>query len=323
LRKVLIALKKKKEENVEKIAGELLSDIAEVLFLEDIEDGVEDVEVLVLFQWRGVIGEGLIGRLRSLKFIQALTAGVNHLPFEEIPENVLVASNSGANAGYIAEHAFALMLAAAKRLFLHDRLLRKGEFRQDIFSKPLRGSVLGILGLGSIGRRILELGCSFGMKVYAVRKSGKPEAGAEFVGTPDDLPYVLREADYLVIALPLTRHTEGLIGERELSLMKRDAVLVNVSRGKIIDQEALYRHLLSNREFTACLDVWWNYPRAEESFRQDFPFEKLPNVIMTPHIAPLVPGYFENMLRHALENVRTFLLWDSPANIVDRKDYVP
>ena len=321
MRKVLIALKKR--EDVERIAGELLYDIAEVFFLENIRERVEDVEVLVVLQWKGVIGKELINRLRSLKFIQALTAGVDHIPFEEISENVLVASNSGANAVYIAEHALALMLAAAKRLFLHDGLLRKGKFRRDILSKPLRGSVLGLLGLGSIGRHILKLGRSFDMKVYALRKSGKPEEGVDFMGTPGDLPFVLREADYLVIALPLTRHTEGLIGERELSLMKRDAVLINISRGKIIDQEALYRHLLTHREFTACLDVWWNYPCGEETFRQDFPFEKLPNVIMTPHIAPLVPGYFENMVRHALENVRTFLLWGSPANIVDRKEYVP
>jgi len=321
LGKVLIALKKKKE--IQEIAGELLSDITRVVFLEDFDGDVEDDEVLVVFQWKGVIGKDLLRRLRSLRFIQTLTAGVNHIPIGEIPEGVLIASNSGANAVYIAEHAFALMLAAAKRLFLHDGMLRRGEFRQDIFSKSLKGSVLGLLGLGSIGRHVLRLGLSFGMKVYAIRKSGKPENGAAFVGTPDDLPFVLRESDYLVIALPLTRHTEGLIGERELSLMKKDAVLVNVSRGKIIDQEALYRHLLANREFTACLDVWWNYPRKNETFRQGFSFERLPNVIMTPHIAPLVPGYFENMVRHALENVRTFLLWGRPSNIVDRGDYEP
>jgi glycerate dehydrogenase len=298
-----------------------LEGVAEVYFMDEIDESIiPKIEILVVLEWEDVIGDEILENMLDLKFIQCMTAGVDHIPFEKLKENILVAKGSDPNAPYIAEHVFALMLAASKRLFFHDREMREGRFRQDVKSKALLKKNLGLIGLGAIGREVVKRAKAFGMKVYGISKRGKSSLDIEFIGKREDLPKILRISDYLVIACPLTRETRGMIGKRELTLMKRDAILVNVSRGKIIDEKALYYHLKENRDFIACLDVWWNYP--DGSYRgQNYPFEELPNLIMTPHIASLVPGYFKNMYLSALENVKKYIK-GTPEGVVQREDYL-
>jgi phosphoglycerate dehydrogenase-like enzyme len=149
----------------------------------------------------------------------------------------------------MAEHVMAMMLALAKRLLPAHQKLRNGEFDQFTPNRILAGMTAGILGFGGIGRATAKLMRAFGMHIYAINSSGTSPEPTDFMGTLQDLEHVLRESDLVVISLPLTKATRGLIGEEKLAWMKPDAILVNVARGAIIDEEALYHHVKSHPNF--------------------------------------------------------------------------
>lgn len=255
-----------------------------------------------------------------LRFVQATLAGVDHLPFERFPAHVTVCSNAGAYNTALAEHAFALLLAAAKRVVLHATNVRNQVFQQDLPAKQLRGATLGIVGLGGIGREVARLGRAFGMRVVGVTRSGKSEFPADFVGGPRDLGRVLEGADFLVVAVPHTRETHHLLGAKELGRMKRDAVLVNIARGDIVKEDDLYEHLRRTPTFHAATDVWWRYPRgAGHPFA--LPFHELSNFFGTPHVAWNVPPQRLAALDMAVDNVLAWLQGRPPRNVANPKDY--
>src|SRR5216683_7634979 len=149
----------------------------------------------------------------------------------------------------MAEHVMAMTLALTKRLLIEDQKLRNGEFDQFTPNRALAGMTAGVLGFGGIGRATARLMRAFGMRIYAINHSGTSTEPADFLGTPRDLERVLRESDVVVISLPLTQTTRGLIGEQELAWMKPDAILVNVARGALLEEEALYTHVKSHPSF--------------------------------------------------------------------------
>ena len=182
-------------------------------------------------------------RLKGVRLIQLLDAGVDGAPFVHMPSTALVAGNAGAYADAVAEHALALVLALAKRLPLRHDQLSRGQFDSDALSLGLRGQACTILGYGSIGRSVARMVRALGMRVFAVNRSGVSSEPVDFVGTLTELDYVLSEAAVVIVSLPLTTRTRNLIGARELQLMKPDAILVNVARAGILQQEPLYEHL--------------------------------------------------------------------------------
>jgi phosphoglycerate dehydrogenase-like enzyme len=260
--------------------------------------------------------------LRSAGLIQLLSAGVDHVPLDQIPQDVPVASNGGAYAPPMAEHVLALALALAKRLPQNHAAMARGEFDQQTPTLSIRDSVVGILGFGGIGQASAELFKALGARIHAVNRSEKASQLADWMGTLDDLDAVLQAADILVISLPLTRTTRGLIAERELSLMKPEAILINVARAAIIDERALYEHLRANPTFSAGLDTWWQEPLTGGSFTTREPFFELPNVLGSPHNSGMTAGSLEVGARRAAENINRFLRGERPQNLVDRSDYV-
>ncbi|HEX9339651.1 MAG TPA: NAD(P)-dependent oxidoreductase, partial [Thermoplasmata archaeon] len=128
-------------------------------------------------------------------------------------------------------------------------------------------------------------------------------------------------ADVVVLALPLTRATHGLVDRRFLASMKEDAILVNIARGKLIVEDDLFDHLKSHPAFRAALDTWWTYPATREGRPFHRPFDDLPNVVMTPHVAPMVPGQRAAAMEAALDNVLRFLRGDPPRHVIDPRDY--
>jgi phosphoglycerate dehydrogenase-like enzyme len=203
----------------------------------------------------------------------------------------VAAYNLHHNAAPTAEMAMSLLLAAAKRLIPVDQRLRTGDWSDRYRRMPallLTGKTALILGYGAIGWRVAAACRGLGMRVLAVRRA--PTADKDDIATifpPTDLPGLLPQAHVLVVCLPLTAETEGLIGAAELALLAPGAVLVNVGRGPVVDQQALYEALRDGRLGGAGLDVWYNYPTDEESRAHtppaDYPFGNLENVVMSPH----------------------------------------
>lgn len=198
------------------------------------------------------------------------------------------------NAIPTAEHGLALLLAAAKFLVPIDRTFRRHDWRPRYAPNPsvlLHGKTALILGFGEIGQRLGRYAYALGMQVLAVRRNPEKPAPADYpaqVFAPAHLPGLLPRAQVLFIAVPGVPATDGLLGADELALLPPGAVLVNVGRGAVVDQAALYAALSEGR-LSAGLDVWYNYPQDEASRAgtppADFPFHELDNVVMSPHRA--------------------------------------
>ena len=216
----------------------------------------------------------------------------------------------------MSEHIVALALAAAKRLFVEHANLKKGEFNQRSANRMLRGGVCGILGFGNVGVATARLMRAFGMRIHAINRSGVTDDPVDWIGTTEQLDEFLAAADVLVICTALTQETEGLIGARELGLMKEDAILVNVARGEIVDEAALFAHLTAHPRFSAGIDAWWVEPVRHGRFTMAYPFLDLPNVIGSPHNSAGGGAWRDEYLRRAVQNCRRAILGDTPWNLI-------
>ena len=229
------------------------------------------------------------------------------VPWAGIPESTrdlmrefpdVAVHNLHHNALPVAEHALALLLAAAKSLLPMDQALRRHDWRPRYEPNPsllLEGRTALVLGYGAIGRKAADLCRGLGMDVIAIRRQveapgRQQDAGAAVQLAPiHDLHRLLPRAGALLVCLPYTDDTAGLIGARELALLPAEAVLVNIGRGPIVDEAALYHALRDGRLYAAGLDVWYHYPEDVESRSltppSRYPFHELPNVVMSPHRA--------------------------------------
>jgi phosphoglycerate dehydrogenase-like enzyme len=222
------------------------------------------------------------------------------------------------NAVAVAEHALLLMLAASRRLPL---ALRAQDRRQWISSElaglpSLRGRSLLVAGLGAVGREVARMAAALGLRVVGTRREAGgplPDGVAEVHG-PASLPALLPAADFVVLAAPLTAETRGMIGAAELALMKPSAWLVNVARGKLVDEAALAGALERRTIAGAALDVFEHEPLAPDS-----PLWSMPNAIVTPHVAGFREDYWEAATALFADNLRRYLSGEGLANIVDKR----
>lgn len=197
------------------------------------------------------------------------------------------------NAIPTAEMALALLLSAARFIPLGDRLLRQGDWAARYDKPPevvLHGQTALILGFGAIGQHVARLCQAFGMSVLATRRNPSVPLPADLaaeVFAADQLPALLPRADVLIITLPLSTSTRRLIGADELALLPPHALLVNIGRGEVVDEGALYEALRSRKLAAAGIDVWYRYPEDEDdraaTFPSAYPFHELDNVVMSPH----------------------------------------
>jgi glycerate dehydrogenase len=305
---------------------DLLGREARLSFLADMPAGLREqtlIDADVLLSWnlpKELLPAGP-SLLRKVKMIQLLSAGADHLPFSELRSDIVIASNIGAYADPMSEHVLAMALALAKNLMREHQNLIRGEFNQSVMNRLLAGSVCGIIGFGGIGRATARLMRGLGVRIYAVNTSGRTDEPVEYIGTLKDLEHVLSSSDFVSISLPLMKATRGLIGKRELGWMKPDAILINVARGAVIDEEALYEHLRSHPRFQAGLDVWWIEPFSSGEFKTTYPLLSLPNILGSPHNSAMVPGINEEGVRRAVENVKRFLRGEPIAGLVKPEDY--
>lgn len=260
--------------------------------------------------------------LESAKLVQLIFAGVNSVPFDQLPDGVRVSGNAGAFAGPLAEHVLGMIFCLAKAIIPGHQGLARGCFNSSVFSRELSGGTCGIIGMGGNGAAISRLVKKVGMRVFGVNRSGTSTVDLDFIGTLADMDKVLGSSDVVVLTVPLTQATVNMIGHRELKLMKPDAILINVARGKVVDQGALYEHLQATPSFGAGIDTWWSEPGDPDGFKLDYPFFDLPNLIGSPHKADHVPDMMQIAMKMAAENVRDFLKGKSIRGEVNRADYM-
>jgi phosphoglycerate dehydrogenase-like enzyme len=310
-----------------RLLSECLAELSRVVFFKDLEASGREQALAaaeVLFSWNPPkeLEAQEYRLLKNLRFIQLVSAGANHVPYPLIPGEVVIASNVGAFAEPMAEHVLGMVLALAKQLALQHARLKRGEFDDVSPSRRLRGSVCAVLGFGGIGQATARLMRALGAKIHAVNTSGMSPEPTDFLGTLNDLRYVLEAADIVVVTLPLNRSTKGLIGRQELSWMKTRAILINVARGDIIDEQALYEHLVTHPEFLAGIESWWIEPFSHGEFRTNYPFFDLPNFLGCPHNSAKVPRMMLEATRQALANVVRYLKQEPIKGLVRRGDYV-
>jgi len=269
----------------------------------------------------------------NLRWIQFHFAGIDHQVNSPILQQpgIIATTLSGAHAPQMGEYVLMMMLALGHKLPDMLALKDKPDWPRDRFQRflptELRGCTVGIVGYGSIGREVTRLLQPFGVTVLAAKRNAMQpqDSGYTLEGLGDpagDLPRriypfqalksMIAECDFLVVAVPLTPETNGLIGVEELEAMKPGTFLIDVSRGSVIDHIALIRALKDKKIAGAALDVF-----PEEPLPKDSPLWKFPNVILSPHIAGLSPDYDQRAVALFAENLRRFLSGEPLHNQVD------
>ncbi len=285
---------------------------------------LQSAEVIV----GGELGEFELSQAKRLKLFQIPFAGVDKQNLEIFQKySQVVVCNTHSNSHAVSEHALCLLLALAKNLLNNDQDLRQGKWHGFITGEPtiqLYGRNLGIIGFGSIGTEIAKRAKVFGMNIYAIKRSIKKEEewdkkyNLTFLGTPEQLDYVITQSDFIIIALPLTPKTENMINDRLLSLMK-GKYLINVGRGKVIDEKALYFHLKKGTLAGAAIDTWYQYPdrNSPERLPSRYAFHKLSNVILSPHNAGYTDKAIEENILAVYNNIKRIYYSQEPENRVN------
>jgi D-3-phosphoglycerate dehydrogenase / 2-oxoglutarate reductase len=262
--------------------------------------------------------------LTKLRMIQSFSAGVDHVNFGIIPQDVIVCANAGAFAGPIAEFVFGAVISLGRNLGEHDKEMREGRFVRTSLELYLKSKTIGILGTGGIGQNVARLAKCFGMRSIGVNTTGGAVPNFDEVISLARLDSLLKRSDVIVVAMPLTLKTRNLLGRNEFRLMKPECILVNVARGAIINQEALYEFLRDHPNAKAALDVWWSYPKpGEETATQDYPISELPNVLSYPHHSDGVEEQLKLGSDGAVANILRYVRKDEPLRgVVRREDYL-
>jgi phosphoglycerate dehydrogenase-like enzyme len=284
--------------------------------LRDLGDELADADAVM--GW--VMPAGGFGRARSLKALIWLHAGCDELDFAMLRQRgVQVANVRGANAISVAEQAMALMLAVAKRIVVnHNSVLvahwePQDRLRPEHRGMMLEGKTLAVIGLGNIGTAIAKRGRAFDMRVIGIRRH--PQKGGEHVdavyGTKD-LHKVLGEADFVMLATPITEETAGFINAEAIAAMKPTAVLVNVARGNLIEELPLYEALKAGRLAGFASEVWWHYTNSlPATYHYPIPsrtgLQRLPTVVAAGNRAGVAsPGIIDRVIDIGIENLVAF-----------------
>jgi phosphoglycerate dehydrogenase-like enzyme len=296
------------------------------LSVEGLADGpLDDVEVLLRGWLSAEAFDRLLARAPRLAWVHSASAGVERALTPTARERGVVITNArGVFSRPIAEYVLMMILAISRRLPQLLELQRERTW-QPLEGSELRDLTIGIVGLGSIGRAVAALASAFGCRVVAVRRRGEaggPARGGDVDGLhdvepdellgPEGLPALLAQSDFVVLAAPLTPETEGMIDDAALAAMKRGSWLVNIARGRLIDERALLRALREGRIGGAVLDTF-----AEEPLPPDSPFYDLPNVIVTPHTSWSSSRVLDRSVELFCDNLRRFAAGEPLLNVVD------
>ncbi|MGE0152256.1 MAG: D-2-hydroxyacid dehydrogenase family protein [Reyranellaceae bacterium] len=262
---------------------------------------LRDFDVLCVMRERTPLPRAIIEALPKLKLI--VTTGMRNfsIDMKAAQERGVAVCGTGGVGHPTAELTWALILGFMRNIHVDGQAMREGGW-QTRLGRGLKGRTLGLVGLGNLGGRVARIGVAFGMNVLAWSQNlthGRAgEVGAQFSGKEE----LLRQSDIVSIHLVLSDRSRGLIGRQELALMKQDAVLVNTSRGPIVDEPALIDALQNRRIGGAALDVY-----DVEPLPRDHPFRHMPNVLLTPHVGYVTDDNYAVLYRETVEDVKAFL----------------
>ncbi len=292
------------KDNVHKDALEMLKEKGfEVEFsgqMNVLKEGKLDKAEVILLRIYNRVDKDVLDKAKRLKAIVSCSVGLDHIDLEECKRRKIEIFNaSGSNANAVAEHTVALILSVLRRTVEATSHVRKGGWnRKSFMAYELEGKTIGFVGFGMIGKLVAKKMAAFGfhhMWVYDpyLNKRQIRMAGGEKI---EDLHELIKHSDIITLHLPLTENTRHLIGEREIGMMGPETILINTSRGGIVDERALISALKKGRIYGAGLDVFENEPPSRLRFL------RVRNVVLTPHIGTMTNKAFRDMSVHAVEN---------------------
>jgi len=281
-----------------------------VVSAEQLIDAIKNADAVI--PEHTIIDAPLLDKANNLKLVQT-GAGYDNVSIDECTRRgIYVANAAGVNATAVAEHVFTFILCWYRNIVYFNEALRRGEYTVEYTGSELSQKVIGIVGMGHIGKAVARLAASFGMKVLGCHT--RP-MDTEFTVEWVDLHTLLRKSDIITLHVSLNRRTRHLIGRNEFEVMKKDAFFVNTSRGPVVDETALIEALQTDQISGAGLDVFKTEPLTENS-----PLRKLDNVLLTPHTAGEPDGlYFHsNRFNFFSENIQRVSEGKAPHNALNR-----
>ncbi|MBN2770556.1 MAG: hypothetical protein JXR90_07665 [Spirochaetes bacterium] len=312
--KIKVLLTKKYFNSDKNYINDKVGDIAELIDTNDYsEQGLlkeaENADVL----FGSFVTENLLRHASNLKLIQIPWTGVDNLNYEVLRKFSFPVCNSHSNSQAVAEHAIALLLSLIKKIPYHDRLLRQGDWNRpkidkepeyDNFSDSLQDKTVVFIGYGSIAKKIAGFLDPFKCKLIAIDESQNEYKELTNKMKPENIDEALKIADIVFVTVPFTEKTKDLINETKISLLKPSSYLINISRGSIVNEKALFEALKNKIIAGAGIDVWYNYPKDSNPTHpsSNYPFYELPNIVMSPHRAGFIKGELPH-LDDATENI--------------------
>lgn len=251
--------------------------------------------------------------MKNLKWVQSFSAGVNTHPLSYLKDNEILLTNTrGVHAPQMTDHIMGMILAFSRDFLPAIRHQKDRLWTYDFQLTELRGKELLIVGAGSIGKMLAKKAKAFEMRVVGLKRTPEELRDFDVVLPLDDMLKAMETADYIVILAPLTKETRGMVGEDAFRIMKKNAVLINLGRGPLVEEEALLSALKEKRIRGAGLDVFHREPLPEES-----PLWDMENVLLTPHIGGFSDGANRRAVELMAENIKRFRRGEKLLNIVD------
>jgi phosphoglycerate dehydrogenase-like enzyme len=286
-------------------------------------DDLRDADVFV----GGRFTAEMAGAAEKLRLVHAAGAGTDRIAFDALAPGVLVA-NTFHHEQSIAEYVFAAAVLLRRGFLEQDWKLREGIWATSVYDRSipqpgsLQGAQVGFVGFGHIGRRSWQLFRAFGCIGAAVTGSGRLDAAAEGLSWAADvgaLDRLMGASDVVVVSAPLTDRTVGMIGASELDALGAAGVLINVGRGPLVVESALYEALSAGTIAAAAIDVWYRYPNADgNATPSELPFDKLPNILMTPHSSGVTENTFVGRVDDIAANIGRLARDEHLQNLVAR-----
>lgn len=313
----------KNELKFEKLTSKIKKTYSDFNFIkldneEKIIDNIENIDILLSYNIPKKIFKKKIG---NLKWIQLGNAGVDNCMYDEVIKSKIIITNSrGINSIPVAEYVMSAILFFSKNLnkcidFKNNKIWSQWEIAKT--NETLENKILGIIGYGSIGKEISKRAKKFNMKIYATRRLQKnrlSNKNVDLLLPLCEIDYLLNHSDYIVIACPLTYLTRNLINKKKINIMNSNSILINVSRGEIIDEKELINVLINKKIKGAALDVFNLEPLSKNS-----PLFNLNNVLLSPHIAGNFNNYQSNVIKAFEENLNRYINHKSLRNRVCKK----